>query len=158
MRIKFSKSALKSPKNRRFSASVTYYGYRYYEPVTGRWPSRDPIEEEGGINLYGFIRNNGVNAWDYLGLQLTDDQVNWRENLESAKRSPTYIARLNQVRMSISFVNDRETKAASVYMNLISGAHFEASANPDFRKLQKIIHSRPTGWPRHLMSLEFTRP
>jgi RHS repeat-associated protein len=25
-----------------------YYGYRYYDPVTGRWPSRDPIEEEGG--------------------------------------------------------------------------------------------------------------
>ncbi len=32
------------------------------------WPSRDPIEEEGGINLYGFVRNNGVNWIDYLGL------------------------------------------------------------------------------------------
>lgn len=32
------------------------------------WPSRDPIEEEGGLNLYGFVGNDGVNAWDYLGL------------------------------------------------------------------------------------------
>ena len=32
------------------------------------WPSRDPIEEEGGINLYGFVGNEGVNQWDYLGL------------------------------------------------------------------------------------------
>jgi RHS repeat-associated protein len=31
------------------------------------WPSRDPIEEEGGINLYGFVGNDGVNWWDYLG-------------------------------------------------------------------------------------------
>jgi hypothetical protein len=31
------------------------------------WPNRDPIEERGGINLYGFVRNDGVNQWDYLG-------------------------------------------------------------------------------------------
>lgn len=45
-----------------------YYGYRYYDPVTGRWPSRDPIEEKGGVNLYGFVENEGVNTWDYLGM------------------------------------------------------------------------------------------
>jgi hypothetical protein len=32
------------------------------------WPSRDPIEEDGGINLYGFVGNNGVNKWDIFGL------------------------------------------------------------------------------------------
>jgi hypothetical protein len=36
--------------------------------VTGRWPSRDPIEEQGGINLYGFVGNDGVNRFDVLGL------------------------------------------------------------------------------------------
>jgi RHS repeat-associated protein len=46
---------------------LLYYGYRYYDPKTGRWPSRDPIEEEGGINLYGFVGNDGVNKWDLLG-------------------------------------------------------------------------------------------
>ena len=25
-----------------------YYGYRWYDPLTGRWPSRDPIAEVGG--------------------------------------------------------------------------------------------------------------
>jgi len=48
---------------------MTDYGYRYYDPVTGRWPSRDPIEEEGGVNLYGFVENNGTNKWDYLGME-----------------------------------------------------------------------------------------
>jgi uncharacterized protein RhaS with RHS repeats len=50
---------------------IYYYGYRYYDPVTGRWPSRDPIEEGGGTNLYGFVGNDGVNWWDYLGLAVT---------------------------------------------------------------------------------------
>ena len=31
------------------------------------WPSRDPIGEFGGVNLYGFIRNDGVNLIDLLG-------------------------------------------------------------------------------------------
>jgi hypothetical protein len=46
---------------------VTDYGYRYYDPATGRWPSRDPIGERGGLNLYGFVGNDGVNQWDLLG-------------------------------------------------------------------------------------------
>jgi RHS repeat-associated protein len=45
-----------------------YYGYRWYDPLTGRWPSRDPIGEEGGVNLYGFVGNDGVGAFDRLGL------------------------------------------------------------------------------------------
>jgi uncharacterized protein RhaS with RHS repeats len=47
-----------------------YYGYRYFDPVTGRWTTRDPIEEKGGINLHGFLGNNGINVLDFLGLDL----------------------------------------------------------------------------------------
>jgi hypothetical protein len=41
-----------------------------YELVSGqsKWLSRDPIGERGGINLYGMVRNDPVNKWDYLGL------------------------------------------------------------------------------------------
>ena len=46
---------------------VTISGYRYYFPEVGRWGSRDPIEEEGGFNLYVFCLNDGINAWDKLG-------------------------------------------------------------------------------------------
>ena len=31
---------------------LVYYNQRYYDPQLGRWLSRDPIEEEGGWNLY----------------------------------------------------------------------------------------------------------
>jgi hypothetical protein len=39
---------------------VTDYTYRYYEPLTGSWLSRDPIGERGGLNLYGFVGNRSV--------------------------------------------------------------------------------------------------
>jgi RHS repeat-associated protein len=55
-------------ENRDDETGFYNYGYRYYDPKTGRWPSRDPIEENGGVNLYGFVYNDGVNQWDYLGL------------------------------------------------------------------------------------------
>jgi len=45
-----------------------YYGFRYYVPETGRWASRDPIGERGGLNLYAFVGNDGVGQWDLLGL------------------------------------------------------------------------------------------
>jgi RHS repeat-associated protein len=51
----------------------TSYGYRWYDPLTGRWPSRDPIEEEGGENLYCFVVNDGVTYVDVLGADIYGD-------------------------------------------------------------------------------------
>jgi RHS repeat-associated protein len=52
-----------------------YYGFRYYDPVTGRWKSMDPIGENGGVNLYGFVGNASVGRIDSLGLLVaTDDE------------------------------------------------------------------------------------
>jgi RHS repeat-associated protein len=49
---------------------LIYYGYRYYNASTGRWLDLDPINENGGINLYAFIENNSANWNDILGLAL----------------------------------------------------------------------------------------
>ena len=49
-------------------SGLYYYGYRWYDPKTGRWISRDPIEENGGFNLYEFVSNNVVNRHDHFGL------------------------------------------------------------------------------------------
>jgi len=42
--------------------------YRAYDPVNSRWLSRDPMGEYGGLNLYGYVRDNPVNMRDPLGL------------------------------------------------------------------------------------------
>jgi RHS repeat-associated protein len=42
--------------------------FRAYDSDLGRWLSRDPIGERGGLNLYGYVGNNPVNATDLLGL------------------------------------------------------------------------------------------
>jgi RHS repeat-associated protein len=86
----------------RFSTKYTdnesgflYYGYRYYNPSTGRWLNRDPFAEYGfqkalmseragditryakrfphgyskdGQNNYGFCSNDCIDRVDYLGL------------------------------------------------------------------------------------------
>jgi RHS repeat-associated protein len=42
--------------------------YRAYDPNVGRWLSRDPIGESGGIDLYGYVGNSPTNAIDPFGL------------------------------------------------------------------------------------------
>ncbi|MBN8456502.1 MAG: hypothetical protein J0M04_01460 [Verrucomicrobia bacterium] len=65
-----------------------YYGYRWYDPLTGRWPSRDPIGEEGGVNLYGFVRNDGVDGADFLGLA---EDLEWaNKRLKGGKECGCY--------------------------------------------------------------------
>ena len=49
---------------------LVYYNFRYYNHELGRWISRDPIEEQGGYNLYGMIGNNPLYGWDDLGRSL----------------------------------------------------------------------------------------
>jgi RHS repeat-associated protein len=42
--------------------------YRAYNPTLGRWISRDPIGEETGINLYGYVMNDPIRLIDPIGL------------------------------------------------------------------------------------------
>jgi RHS repeat-associated protein len=51
------------------STKLHYYKYRHYIPKLGRWTSRDPIEEEGGINVYEFVDESPLNYVDVLGLE-----------------------------------------------------------------------------------------
>lgn len=70
-----------------------YYGYRSYNPSTGRWFSRDPIGEKGGKNLRAFSRNNSVNNIDVLGLSI--NQVDTVFFTCSRVCGPDYTAAVN---------------------------------------------------------------
>jgi RHS repeat-associated protein len=49
-----------------------YYRERYYDPMEGRFISKDPIGFQGGINLYAYALNNVINNTDPDG---TDVQL-----------------------------------------------------------------------------------
>ena len=74
-KIAKSNGAMEDDFDYRFSSEVfdgetglVYYNYRYYSPELGRWLSRDPIGEKGGVNLYAMVGNGAVNGWDRGGL------------------------------------------------------------------------------------------
>jgi RHS repeat-associated protein len=50
------------------SAGIYNFGRRYYDPMLQRFLNRDPLAEQGGINLYAYVGNNPVNLIDTLGL------------------------------------------------------------------------------------------
>ncbi len=43
------------------------YLFRDLRPDEGRWTSRDPIDEQGRANLYGFVGNSGICSYDVFG-------------------------------------------------------------------------------------------
>jgi len=57
-----------STKPVEFSSGLYFYGYRFYDPVNGRWTARDPSGERSGPNIYSMTSNGSVNSVDLLGL------------------------------------------------------------------------------------------
>ena len=43
----------------------------FYNPQTGRWLNRDPLGENGGKNVCGFVAQNPISSIDSTGLDIT---------------------------------------------------------------------------------------
>lgn len=56
-----------SSKEIHLNSGMYYFGYRFYDPYLQRWINRDPIGEDGGINLYDYVENDPVDAYDPFG-------------------------------------------------------------------------------------------
>ena len=56
-----------STKSFECESGLYYYGKRFYSPELRRWLNRDPIEEDGGENLYAFCGNNSLAFGDGNG-------------------------------------------------------------------------------------------
>jgi len=75
-----------STKRANDATDLVLYEYRALSSSLGRWLNEDPVGEDGGQNLYVFLRNQPVLAVDSLGLSALD----------------TVIYKLDEARASIS--------------------------------------------------------
>ena len=53
-----------STKRSDFESGLVYFGYRFYSPYQRRWLNRDPLQEQGGINLYGYVNGDPLGYVD----------------------------------------------------------------------------------------------
>jgi hypothetical protein len=50
----------------------------FYDPGAQRWINRDPIAEQGGVNLTGFVFNAPLNLVDLFGLEIVVVPPGWQ--------------------------------------------------------------------------------
>ena len=132
-------------------------GLRYYSPTLGRFINRDPIEESGGLNLYGFVGNNGVNKWDYLGmnegLEWLDDGT-WTysvNNYNDAGDNWSYYNGSTQAEL------DALMSALSMQSNSIE--MFEEVGGPrGMWSADRFLESRQAGFESLIMTAAFDNP
>ena len=82
-----------------------YYGYRFYSPDLRCWLTRDPLGEDGGLNLYEFVHNNPMAMFDPLGeaafMVLVGKSNDYKEQAdilaEGMRRIDIVLAYLNRV-------------------------------------------------------------
>ena len=59
-----------STKSFECESGLYYYAKRFYSPKLRRWLNRDPIGENGGMNLYLYVLNNSVSYIDLFGTRV----------------------------------------------------------------------------------------
>jgi len=67
------------------------YRFRPYDPARGVWIGRDPIEENGGVNLYAMVGNDAVDRWDELGLSSQSwGVVDWKKRIKQIMKASSH--------------------------------------------------------------------
>ena len=134
-------------------SGLLYYGMRYYNPTIGRWISRDPIGEDGGLNLYGFVGNDPISSIDPIGLD-PDDRANVvlfpadpGEGLDTTEASFAELVRGKAKKYDWSYfevesINDANKKLVNMDCKCIKEINILGHANEGFQNLVGIRDPR----------------
>lgn len=69
------------------SIGLNNHGFRYYDPATGRYLTRDPLGYTDGLNPYLYVHNNPINHIDPLGLEAMSTWQMFAWNFGVVRRS-----------------------------------------------------------------------
>ncbi len=119
-----------SSKEIHLNSRLIYFGLRFYSPSLQRWINRDPIAENGGLNLYAYVLNDPVNLSDPLGLDILDSLNN--HAAESYQRGGVFDKLEGVVANGIEATLDTLIGAQDVKDSAIKSGM--ASADPCHRK------------------------
>ncbi len=117
-------------------SGLLYYVLRYYDPVLGRWSSRDLIEEHGGMNIYGFVNNSPVSFLDVLGLAPN----------ESAKPTTWFVDGRGHpsdfFKRAASFIVDKGSYRVKILKSTFKDDHvYTAANNHELRHITSVANS-----------------
>ena len=140
---------------------TTFTLNRLYRTDLGRWLSRDPIEEAGGLNLYDYVDNDPVNWIDPFGLwkdpghqQLTEVAMkNWgfsQHDINIAVNANLNVDRLsNQGNNAAHYMPGSEAEAQNLINDLLNQAEAaEACGQHDAAMdlLGQALHTTQDRW------------
>ncbi len=112
---------------------LVYYNYRHYSPSLGRWLSRDPIEEQGGLNLYCFLVNNPILYFDYLGKSMIAPGARDRDpKSDEVDREWKYKAAIKELLSAYNDMKEANVKGGDKYFHCIGMCNATRRAGRNF--------------------------
>lgn len=147
----FSPNTLLTAREYDSESQTYYYRARQYNPYTGRFNRRDPIEYRGGLNLYSYVLNNPIKYTDPLGLGTgivsprdNPPDVN-KSTLESQKPPTGYDAKLKNC-LGCSMEGNVLIELVGIGFNEASGIPYitlQIVKRPTFTPFYKNEHDDP---------------
>ncbi|MCX8155666.1 MAG: RHS repeat-associated core domain-containing protein, partial [Verrucomicrobiae bacterium] len=126
-----------------WETGLYYYGHRYYNPTTGRWLSRDPIGEMGGMNCYLFLGNEPIGGNDYLGLWDT------RIHLHATQRWATQVGYPSEAALAVATADEAVDSEQSYITEPGTPYHFDRSLS-----MGGSEDTRDTMYKKHLKNAQ----
>jgi len=120
---------------------LVYYGHRYYSPSLGRFINRDPKEEDGGINLYGFCLNNPINRWDVLGME-----PDISEAPQGEVGGFKYCGSQTSADMTQTFTYLKDPKTGIVYQKVDDTYDIDQSIMTGFDSISLLASNAASAW------------
>ena len=122
---------------------LVYYNFRHYSPSLGRFLSRDPIAEQGGLNLYAFVGNTPTIHTDSLGLRLKTVVLKgglgvWAGELSYEEMTDTCKPSISNLTVLKSNVDNPFTYVSLLVIDLVE-VSIEQVINKELRPIKKEL-------------------